>query len=197
MGDIDINVQKAIQDITRGFSGFTKDNIAKAASSAINRAVSSARVAGTKQIMNEYNIKDDTLRERTPKRKSNAVVLWKASRGSLTGKILAYGGPMPIIDFPTKESSNGISITVKKGKAKNIRDAFYTLSRKGSIKVKARGRYANGMFAFTQKDRLITQLMTTSVRSVYGKPEVFTKMSEQANKVFSQQFTNNLKRMIT
>ena len=134
MGDIDINVQKAIQDITRGFSGFTKDNIAKAASSAINRAVSSARVAGTKQIMNEYNIKDDTLRERTPKRKSNAVVLWKASRGSLTGKILAYGGPMPIIDFPTKESSNGISITVKKGKAKNIR--IYSVCRKSRLKKK-------------------------------------------------------------
>ena len=196
MSEIEINIGRTIADVKRGFGQVSKENITKAASSAINRAVSSARATGAKEIIKIYNIDKEALKERAPSRKSNAIILWKSNKTSLTGKIIAYGAPIPLIDFPTEQTASGINLTVKKGQTKVMPGAFYSISKKGKQKVKAHGQYSKNQFLFDTGQKIITQIMTTSVRAAISQASVLTAMRLKANEQFRKRFTHDLERLI-
>lgn len=210
MANIEINIQKSMQtvikDVKKGFSSITQENITKAASSAINRAVSSARVAGAKEIQKIYNIAPKYLKEKTGTKENryNAIKVWRANKTSLTGKLLAYGNPLPIIAFPVHQSGKDMVIEVKKGQSKTIRNAFPATMRSGHKGIFARGFYQRGKFIYGQEKQMksgqikvpITQIMTTSLRAAIIQPSVLKIMGARAQEQFKKRFEHDLIRLI-
>ena len=125
-----------IERIQRDFKKhLSADVILRGTSQAINSTMKRSISKINKEVKKEYNI--------TPKYlKRIAVVKPKASSGSLYAGVHLQHAPVPIIGFKPKEKQgSGVTVSVKRGRAKRLQSAFIATMQSGHVGVFARGRY--------------------------------------------------------
>jgi hypothetical protein len=204
--EIEINLEKTIRDIKLQIGSVNSDIVGKAVAAAINRATVSARAVAVKEIKHNYNIDPKFLKEKTGTKENryNAIKVWRANRNSLTGKIIAYGRPIPISAFPYSQSGDGISVSIRKGQTKTFPGAFEATMKSGHKAVFGRAKYLKGVYTqrhqrvkrFPNNDLPITQIMTTSLRAAIMEPQVALLMSNKAQTVFANRFKHELLRLM-
>ena len=186
MNGIEISVRSDIERVFKRFSNVNQAELAKATARALNRVISSARSAAVKEIRKKYNINPKFLQEKLNNKENryNALKIWKAFPNNLTATLKAYGKPIPLIAFPSKQTKEGVEVSVIKGKSKALKGAFITTTKSGHRSVFSRGKYAAGQFNFRKgrikpyplPDLPITQLTTTSIRTAIVTPSILSAM---------------------
>lgn len=183
---IDINIREDITKALRKFGHLNQDELGKVTARAINRVVSTARTSAVREIRKTYNIDPKYFKDKIGDKDNryNALKVWRASPRNLTGKLKAYGKPIPLIAFPVKQDATGVTVSVKKGKNEHIRSAFLATMRSGHQSVYGRGKYQKGAWAprgrrvrpYPSPDLPINQFLTTSVRAAIVTPSVLAVM---------------------
>lgn len=196
---IRIDVSKANAQILDLAKQLSPQRVKGAEARAINRAISAGRTEESRQIRNTYNIKAGDLRKN--------LIIGKANRNNLSGKISAPGKDLPALLFRARQNRRGVSLSVKKGKRKLIRSAFIKQMPSGKKGVFARGKYKGKgsarKFHFRHKrartvgpDLPISELRTVSIPAAGAQPSIRNAVHDRVIEVYGQRIEHEINRMI-
>ncbi len=91
---------------------FNGKEITQAVTRSLNRAANAGKVAGTRKIREEYNIKAKDIKK--------TIKIKKASYGTLEAKIAIEGKPIPLKYFGARQTSKGVTIKIKKKEPRKL-----------------------------------------------------------------------------
>lgn len=192
--------------IAQKYNHLLRSQLEQAASRAINRVVTQARTEAIKQVRKVYNIDKKYFQNKVGDKKNryNALRVWKANPSNLTGKLLAYGKPIPLVAFPYQQTEKGVSVTIKKGDTKSIAHAFVATMKSGHTSIWAKGHYASNQFHFRKKrvrpyprnDNPIEQLLTTSVQTAVVSESVLTALQINVEENLPARMEREVKQII-
>lgn len=182
---ITVDINRAARDLRWQFSTLSDKDAEVAIMRAINRTLTMAKTATSKEIRKVYNIKAGNIKE--------ALLLKKASRASLSGYITISGSPLPIIAFGARQTSKGVSFAIMKGKRTVLPGAFITnvgnhrgVFAKGSYKGKAGFDFRKHRLGkapkFTKRgikaypDLNINEMRTVSLPKAFANQAIKTSM---------------------
>jgi hypothetical protein len=190
---LNINVEKAAMEIKQGFKHLSEDKLNLAMARAINHTVSKAKTSSGRELREVYSIQGKHVKK--------ALEVRKASRKSLTGRLMASARPVPLISFQPRQTQKGVSIRVKKSR-KVIRSAFIATMPSGHKGVYARGGYRGKDFEFRKKrvrktgnDLPIEEMKSTSIRSMYADEVIVANLKTKIDSAFPKRFVHELTRM--
>lgn len=152
-----------VERIQQEFKGKLSTNeILRGTAQGINSALSKSIPKINKGIKAKYNITQKYLSRM-------AVVSPKANSSALYGGIKINEGKLPMIAFRPKQQGSVIAVSIHKGKAVTVRNAFIATMASGHTGVYSRGRYTKktgfvpGREKTTSGKVRITELRTASV----------------------------------
>lgn len=113
---IDISVQHNFKSVAVKLFELRTDVLEKAKVRALNKVADQAKVAASKEIRAAgYNMKAAAIKHR--------ITIKRATKGDAVVVIKCSGRPIPLIEFSARETSAGVSVSVKQGR-KLIKGAF-------------------------------------------------------------------------
>lgn len=96
---------------------FNGKEITQAVTRSLNRAANAGKVAGTRKIREEYNIKAKDIKK--------TIKVKKARYGTLEAEIAIESKPIPLKYFGARQTSKGVTIKIKKKEPRKlIKHAF-------------------------------------------------------------------------
>ena len=215
-----IEVKDAIKDLNKAFKNLSKELIAEASASAINKSILLGRTAARTEVKSVYNI---------PQRYLSGVGKINATPSYLVGMVTASAKPIPMDAFSPKfsfqsgttttisrrgvqktklgtrgKSGSGVSIEIIKGQRKAVSFAFMLPTSSG--RVFARGEYnKGGAFAFMQRHKhlngpngndSVKPLSTVSVHGAVINKKVENKIASILEPAFQRNYVQQLERLI-
>jgi hypothetical protein len=206
---VKVSVEQAVQAIRKEFRDLTNDEFQLGVARAINHTLAKVRTASSKEIRQVYNISAKDIRQ--------AISITKASRSNMTGFVIAKGKPIPLKAFKPRQTKQGVSVVIKKGKRDLIRSAFLATMKSGHQGVFARGEYGSGSFAFRRKrlkkaggyslkggkyqpnnnDLNITEITTISVPLSFANGAVLNNLARKIEDEFPSRMVHELMRIRT
>ena len=203
---IEVSTSKAIQEVTKFYSGLTRPQINGAVNRALNHTIAIGRTAASKEIRQLYKIKAKYLGQKGPDDRENrnsALKVRKSTTSTLQAAINATGRPLPLIAFPARKTSKGITIQIIPGQTKNLPGAFFATMKSGHKGIFARGRYGTGQFKsrrkrirpWPQNDLEITELTTTSIPHAFMIKTVTDRTIGTLNERFKKRFEHEIGRL--
>ena len=204
---VKVSVEEAVQAIRKEFKDLTNDEFKLGVARAINHTLAKVRTASSKEIRQVYNISAKDVR--------TALSITKASRSNQYGFVIAKGKPIPLKSFKPRQTSQGVSISIKKGNRNLIRSAFLATMKSGHQGVFARGQYGSGTFAFRRKrlktaggyslkgnkyqpnnnDLNITEMTTVSVPKSFMNSAVLNNLATKIEQEFPSRMMHELTRI--
>lgn len=169
-----------IERIQREFRDkLSANEILRGTARGINSALTRSIPRINKHIKGEYNIAQKYLSRQV-------LASPKASSVSLWGGLKINQKKIPIIAFKPKQSGSAISVSIRKGQTKLIRNAFIATMDSGHIGTFARGKYNGSEFQPGQfkplrnktKGHRITELLTVSPFTMSITKEVSSEVQE-------------------
>lgn len=165
--------------------GNTPKQIPIVTARAINRAAEAARTQAGRSVRETYTIKHrDVL---------NTIKIKKASANDLTADIRSRGSARKLMDFrvnpkaPQPRRKKLVSVSVKKGSNKSIKNGFVAKMTSGHMNV----------FARTSKKRLpIKGLYGPSVPQMLGNESVANYVERRAMEVLDTRLEHEINRML-
>lgn len=113
---IKIGIASSIADIRAKLNIMRDDIMDKAVVRALNKTAAEVKVEASRRIRDAgYNIKASAIKRQ--------IDIRKASRSDLRAIVRAAGRSIPLIEYGARETSNGVTVSVKSGR-KLIRHAF-------------------------------------------------------------------------
>lgn len=164
---IEVNVDQAVAELRHAnrdlYQGIYEDAVRRA----LNESITRGRRNLGAIIIRHYN-----SAAFTPTAVRSGLIIERARRGKLTARIWVSGKPLPITYFSPRQTPQGITVEIIKGRRKLLRSAFRVkFGGKGTRWVVGRGQYGSGRFSW-RKERLkpypapdlpVGKLMTTSL----------------------------------
>lgn len=207
MSGFDISVKTDVEKVMAKFRTLNQAELGKVTSRAINRVIDQARAVAVKEIRKRYNINPKFLKDKIGDKENryNALKVWKASSKNPTATLKAYGKPIPLIAFPSKQTSEGVEVSVFKGRSQVIKGAFLATMKSGHTSVFGRGDYRGNKFIPRNKrvrkwpkpDNPITRLSTTSVRSAISTPGIISMMDKTVHDKFALRLERDIKFLLS
>lgn len=203
---IQVDITRAIREVTRGFSNLTKQQINGAVSRAMNHTIAIGRTESSRQIRQIYKIKTKYLGAKPKKdadTRNSALAVKPSTTNTLQAAIRATGRPLPLIAFPARKSKAGITIQIKAGTTKVLPGAFFATMKSGHRGIFARGAYAGGKFASRRSRRAptgepdlkITELSTASVPHAFLNKTAMEATATVIKNRFPNRFEHEIKRL--
>lgn len=202
---ITVEVDKALEELKKGFSGVTKSQVEQITAKSLNAAMRTARTQAYQEIKRVYNLNELTLV--TSKLRGRS-----ARPGDLTARLFADRLGIQLKHFAPASSigerKSYISVEVKRGDRKTMRGAFMSKVRSGAgnelTGLFARGGYAGRDFKFRTKrivpypqpDMPIGLLRTTSPFSMLGDEQVQARINVVAQEHFTKVFRKEMGKLI-
>lgn len=204
---ISVSVEQAVKDMRREFKDLTNQEFNTGVARAINHSIAKAKTASNREIRTIYNI--------SAKDVNAAMRLKKASRAELYALLIAQGKPIPLKKFKPVQTTEGVSVMVKKGKRQTINSAFLATMNSGHTGIFARGSYKQGGYQFRHKritpaggykqvgsrwqpinnDKPINTLTTTSVPLMLSQKIVLNALSKRISEDFPNRLVHELARI--
>jgi len=204
---IEIPIKGAVETIRKSFGGISPALLNKATARAINRVMEQGRAVAIKEIRREYNIDPKYFKDRIGNKNNryNALKAWKAYPNNLTGKLLAYGKPIPLVAFPFTQTDKGVDIQVKKGKTVFLRRVFPVTMKSGHKALVDRGKYDGNRFQprskrlkqWPKNDLGITQIMTTSLQEAIVQPSILKMMEAKVKENIDKRIIHEVKYLLS
>jgi Prophage minor tail protein Z (GPZ) len=111
-----INVKTNADKVVMEFLAAGRDMRDRAVASALNKTVTQARTAASREIRGAgYNLKAGDVKK--------AMRMQRATSGQLRASLIASGRPIPLFKYSARATAKGVSVSVMKGR-KLIAGAF-------------------------------------------------------------------------
>ncbi len=110
-----LSVRQSANEFLASIDAFTRRDMNRAASMALNRTVNGMRVDASREIRARYKVKVATV--------NKAFSFQRATPDSLTAVVRVRGRPLSLAGFGARQTKAGVSVNVK-GTRKLIRHAF-------------------------------------------------------------------------
>lgn len=140
---IRINIESAVSTLRSEFKDLSGPKFDLAVARAINHTLGKLKTTSSREIRTIYAV--------SAKEINSGFSIRKATRGQLFGFLGAKGKPLPLAAFKPRQTKEGVSIVIKKGKRVVIKGAFMSTMGSGYKGVFARGTYQGGDFEFRRK----------------------------------------------
>ena len=185
---IRIDTRDAVAAILEKQRAVNPSTVGKAASNALNRAVTSVRTRISVEVRKEYRMKASAI-------KKNMVKVRRASPSKLSAEIHVNEGGLKLSDFPYRQTRRGLSVAVKRGKRRLIKRAFKQTTKKGFVSAFFRGKYENNKPVYSDAKQIRT-VKTVSPWAAVVNEKVQAILSQRGADVFEQRFRHELKRLM-
>lgn len=202
---IKVSVEDAVKDIRREFVDLNNGEFNKGVSRALNRTIQKSKTRSSKEIRQIYNL--------LAKDVSKTLSLKRASSTNLSSELRAEGTLLSVRKFAPRQTSDGVSVMIKKGNRTTIKGAFMSEASKLNAGVFARGKYqgkdfefrntrtraaggykkVNGRFQPLNNDLAIDSLKTLSVPQAMAHNAVLSALSTQMSEDFPKRLVHELK----
>jgi hypothetical protein len=202
---IKVSVQDAVNDLRREFVDLTNGEFNKGVARALNRTIQRSKTTSSKEIRQIYNILARDVNQ--------TLSLRRASPSTLTSELRAEGALLSLRKFSPRQTTDGVSIMIKKGNRQIIKGAFISPSPKLNGGVFARGTYSGKDFNFRHKrirsaggykkiggryqpttnDLSIDSLKTLSVPQAIAHRAVLNALSLQMSEDFPKRLVHELR----
>ena len=172
-----------IDHAKRMLVGF-EDQIPKAASRAINRALENARSNFVKDVRESYHLKARDVRD--------TIKITRARHNDLVGEVKSTGSPLPLSSFKVRPSTvNGrrripLRVSVRKGQVSEL-DRAFNARVGGGVKV----------FERVGKSRLpIKKLYGPSVPQALGNDQIVNEVAKKARETLNDRLDHEINRIL-
>ena len=144
----------------------------RAAARAGSDAIRALKTASSKAIRERKRFKVARVNNALP-------IFYPRSKEDLVWRMDVSGKPVPLADFPYRQTKTGVIVQVNQGQRKLVRGAFVATMRSGHV----------GIFRRVNKARLpIKEAFTTRVSDVFNDPKVIPAVQARAQIVFRSSF---------
>jgi hypothetical protein len=196
MKTIVINTKEAIETIKKGYKDLSdQQNSSRFLARALNQTLAKTNTLTKKLINDKYNLKSGRVLK--------DLAVNKTNNQNLNGSLKASSKTIPLEEFKPKQISGkriasnrkdtvqGISVEIMRGKSTQIRSAFIALASKT---VAARGKYSNS-FEFDGRVKPKT-LKTLSILGAVRNEDNSEAIEDFATKEFILQTENEMRKQI-
>lgn len=206
---IKISVEQAVKDIRREFRDLTNQEFNTGVARAINHTLGKAKTASSKEIRATYNM--------SAKDVNQTFSLKRAWAKNLEGAVVSQGKPVPLMKFKPSQSTEGVSVLIRKGSKQMVKGAFIATMASGHVGVFARGTYKGGGGDFNfrhkrirkvqgytkvggrwqpiQNDLSVNELTTVSVPKALSNRVVVDALARTIEESFPARMVHELSRM--
>lgn len=131
------DLSKTTDQLKKEFSQLSGSEMRRGVRLALNDAMTKAGTALSKRIKQDYEIDQKGIRK--------AIRVAKATDSNLVAALEATGKPISLIYFKPQQESDGVSISIIRGKRSIIKHSFLiTTKRSGTPLVVGKGSYKGG-----------------------------------------------------
>lgn len=194
-----VDISKAVNDLNALGRRVRPSVFNTAMARAINRATTSGKTHGSRQIRSKYKILKKDL---DPKMKRTA-----ANRSRLTSSVITWGTPMSLRNFKPVQRKKGVSVNIA-GKRKVLKHAFlapaYPRSRTerfqgpGMLQVFIRGKYGQHGVEYVPGGRLpIVKVVTVSQGVMFSNPTVIEETRDQIDRVLTNRLPHEINAILS
>lgn len=206
---IKISVEDAVKGIRREFRDLTNQEFNTGVARAINHTLGKAKTSASREIRAVYNI--------SAKDVNSTFSLKRASRSIPVGQVISQGKPVPLMKFKPSQSTEGVSVLIRKGSKQIVKGAFIATMASGHTGVFARGTYKggggdfnfrhkrirkaqgytlrNGKYQPIQNDLSVNELTTVSVPKAFSSRVVLSALAKTIEESFPDRMVHELSRL--
>lgn len=191
---IKVDVRDAIGKLDANLGYAKKDARNLAIARAINHTIAKAKTLTSREIRNLYSVDASTL--------GKALTQVKADRLTLTGKIIARGRPISLARYKARQTRQGVTVEVLRGKRKLIPGVFLANLKSGYKGVMVRGKHAQGKIVRRKhrviksgNDLPITSLAGVSIPKQLANKIILRSIEKGINETFPQRLSHEIKRV--
>lgn len=153
---------------------------------ALNRAQDKVATEAGREIREVYNVRQKAITSAFRKR--------RASRASLTARLLVEGVRLGLIEFSARQTAQGVTVRIlKAGGRKLVRSAFITASTRGNYRGGG-SQGINQVWRRQGKERYpIFPLRSVSIPQAFSNKAVLAVLEKHATETFNKNLQQQLR----